>query len=73
MNAAYTYVGERWRCRLDVINVVRINDSQSIPCVNIRLGIPLILQPIIDQDEPTGDRFDNQFVGSQQPSLGPMI
>ena len=25
------------------------------------LGIPLILQPIIDQDEPTGDRFDNQF------------
>ena len=27
------------------------------------LGIPLILQPIIDQDEPTGDRFDSQFVG----------
>ena len=27
------------------------------------LGIPLILQPIIDQDEPTGDRFDNQFLG----------
>ena len=26
------------------------------------LGIPLILQPIIDQDEPTGDRFDNQLV-----------
>ena len=27
------------------------------------LGIPLILQQIIDQDEPTGDRFDNQFLG----------
>ena len=28
------------------------------------LGIPLILQPIIDQDEATGDRFDNQFLGN---------
>ena len=29
MNAAYTYVGERWRCRLDIINVVIVNGSQS--------------------------------------------
>ena len=29
VNAAYTYVGERWRCRLDIINVVLVNGSQS--------------------------------------------
>ena len=29
VNAAYTYVGERWRCRVDIINVVLVNGSQS--------------------------------------------
>ena len=28
VNAAYTCVGERWRCRLDIINVVIVNGNQ---------------------------------------------
>ena len=30
VNADYTCVGERWRCQLDIINFVIVNDSQSI-------------------------------------------
>ena len=30
VNTDYTYVGERWRCRLDIINVVLVNGSQCI-------------------------------------------
>ena len=30
VNADYTCVGERWRCRLDILNFVIVNDSQSI-------------------------------------------
>ena len=45
VNADYTYVGERWRCRLDIINVLLVNGSQSIyllslPFVNICGGNP---------------------------------
>ena len=45
MNADYPYVGERWRCRLNIIHFVPVTDSQSIyawstPCVNIRVMNP---------------------------------
>ena len=68
MNAAYIYVGEKWRFRSDIINFVHVNDSQSIylwsiPFVNITVGNPFDSLPIIDQSEQTGDRFNNQFVG----------
>ena len=39
VNTDLTYVGERWRCRLDIINVVHVNDSQSIYLLSIYLFI----------------------------------
>ena len=35
VNTYYTYVGERWRCRLDIINCVHVNDNQSIYLLSI--------------------------------------
>ena len=37
VNTDYTYVGERWCCRLDIINFVHVglNDSQSIYVLSI--------------------------------------
>ena len=49
VNTDYTYVGERWRCRLDIINFVHVNDSQSI----YLLSIPFVIKNI-----SVGNSFD---------------
>ena len=67
MNAACTYVGERWRCRLDVIHFVHVNYTQSIylksiSCVNVSVWNPFDSATDHRLGQTTGDRFDNQFV-----------
>ena len=68
MNAGNTYVGERWRCQLDIINFVHVNDSQyiyleRITFVNISIGNPFdFLTDHQSGRTNRGDRFDNQFV-----------
>ena len=66
VNTDYTYVGERWRSRLDIINVVHVNDSQSI----YLLSIPFVKNISVGN---SFDFFNRSSIRMNQPVIGLII
>ena len=66
VNADYTYVGERWRCRLDIINFVHVNDIQSI----YLLSIPFVKNVRVGN---SFDFFNRSSTRTNQPVIGLII